>query len=812
MSQKTYEIFQAVENQAIHLAGSWENFKTSMIRHLPESYHSEIDELSNNLKTALEKFLDELRHPTLILATTGTTSSGKSTLVNFICGADIIPTAVSEMSAGVVTIEYSEEKTLIIEETPGALWECGKWNNIKEEQIYTLLEKAMISYLDNKEAQPNLAYPKFTIHYPFRLFKEYERDLPRGVRVKILDFPGLSYVGDDSNMEVIKQCREALCLVTYNSQETDPQKVKNLLLQVVEEVKCLGGSPERMLFILNKIDVFRADKNWPESERRFIEKITRNIKAELTEQLKEYTKAIENLQIIKLSTLPALLSLQIQSSDKNKSNLACTEADRKCNLLIEETILDELPRKAENWSQQDRVRVAEDLLQKSYGKEFQQDLNKHITEHFPKLVIPQAIEKFNVAAGNSIAQWAVQTTTAILNSSEENHQEEYEKIENINSSLNEFIEISNRNFRAPFEEIDRGLQEYLDLDRQTEGDLVNIFDNNIIKIIKLLQSIEIYSKILENSKILEKLAPLVDWKQSLNRGVGAILEAVAKSLDEAKISLDHPYFKKANSQQVKLLKSDLERLIQLGYSGTTAKEGEIRVAKTEDEKEKLEKLKEGLNDLSKHLNPIIVQVLSDLSEQQKNRIYESVSELFKYHLTYLEQGSNNIAPNIVIKFPTSDIEKVIKKLNFNLNLKSQLNIQSNRYAEKHRTWRHWFWILPKKQDQLFSDDANIPSTEKMLEDWDKQLKKVEPDILKQVIEWLSEQINDLQKNVDKTQNDIINLYLDRLKKARRETEFDLEKQRDIWKPIQQNAKNLATEFSKLGKFQEEEDLSAKPIN
>lgn len=794
MSQKTYEIFQAVENQARHLAGSWENFKTSMIRHLPESYHSEIDELSNNLKTALEKLLDELRHPTLILATTGTTSSGKSTLVNFICGADIIPTAVSEMSAGVVTIEYNEEKTLSIEETPGALWECGKWNNIKEEQIYTLLEKAMISYLDNKEAQPNLAYPKFTIHYPFRLFKEYERDLPRGVRVKILDFPGLSYVGDDSNMEVIKQCREALCLVTYNSQETDPQKVKNLLLQVVEEVKGLGGSPERMLFILNKIDVFRADKNWPESERRFVEKTTKNIKTELTEQLKEYTKAIENLQIIKLSTLPALLSLQIQSSDKNNSTLACTEADRKCNLLIEEKILEDLPRKAENWSQQDRVRVAEDLWQKSYGKEFQRYLNQHITEHFPKLVIPQAIEKFNVAAGNSIAQWAVQTTTAILNSSEENYQEECEKIKHIRYSLDKFLQDSDENLRRPFDDIDRGLKEYLN---QQTVDPVNILRDNIMK----LQNKKPYSE------IEEKLAPLVDWKESLNKGVKTILEAAAKSLDEAKISLDHPYFKKYDS---KLLESNLRRLIRLGYSGMTAKKGEIRVAKTEDEKGKLEELKEGLNELSLNLSKIIAEVLYDLSEQQTNRIYESVLELFKCHLAYLEQGSNEIAPNIIIKFPTSGVEKIIKKLNFNLNLESQLNIESKEYAEEHRTWRHWLWILPK-QEQLFSDNANIPSTEKMLEDWDEQLKKVEPDMLEQVIEWLLEQINDLQKNVDKTQKDILNLYLDRLKKARREIEFDLEKQQNIWQPIEQNAKILATEFSKLSKFQEEEDLSAKPI-
>jgi len=108
MSQKSYEVFQAVENKANLLAGYWGDFKTEIIQHLPESYHGEIHELSSNLEKALEVLINELRHPTLILATTGTTSSGKSTLVNFLCGADIVPMAQREMSAGTVTIEYSE--------------------------------------------------------------------------------------------------------------------------------------------------------------------------------------------------------------------------------------------------------------------------------------------------------------------------------------------------------------------------------------------------------------------------------------------------------------------------------------------------------------------------------------------------------------------------------------------------------------------------------------------------------------------------------------------------------------------------------
>ena len=57
-------------------------------------------------------------------------------------------------------------------------------------------------------------------------------------------------------------------------------------------------------------------------------------------------------------------------------------------------------------------------MAKFYAEEFQQHLSDHITQYFPQLVIPQIIERFNVDAGNAVAEWAIQTTIAILNSSE----------------------------------------------------------------------------------------------------------------------------------------------------------------------------------------------------------------------------------------------------------------------------------------------------------------------------------------------------------------------------------------------------------
>ena len=807
MGQKSYEVFQAVENKANLLAGYWGDFKTEIIQHLPESYHGEIQELSSNLEKALEVLINELRHPTLILATTGTTSSGKSTLVNFLCGADIVPTAVSEMSAGAVTIEYNQEKGLIIEKTPGALWKCGEWKNISDEEIYDLLYDAMSSYIDAREEQPNLACPQANIYYPFRLIKDESLlELPKGVRVKLLDLPGLSYVGDERNLAIIKQCREALCLVTYNSEETDPYKVDNLLSEVVDQVKDLGGSPARMLFILNKIDVFRKDQRWPRSEQRFIEKTTKNIKLELTKQLREYNEEIENLTILKLSTWPALLALQIQE-----------------NKELVEDILEELPTIKDKWSEHDQSRInqllrpheqaidhfqfliknairkgelyndpkkwtvsqqqliAKELFKQSYAEEFEDKLNKHIAEHFPKLVIPQAIEKFNVAAGNSIAQWAVQTTTAILNSSEENYQQESELLSQTKENLDSFLQASNAKLRKPL-----AVFEKLDIDSKTADNLVA----SLREAINELQFTPPYDQ------IQEKLVPLVEWREALKTVIRNVLEAVVKSLDNGRVDLDNINFKKANVNQVNMLKNNLDILIQLGYTGSDARNGLLITAKRDKEKLNLQIIKKELNNLSIHLTIILSQILKRVSAQESNRIEESVSELFRFHIKHIEKGAEEKAPNFVIKFPQSELNTFTRKLEFDFNLESDIEISSGTY----RSFKHWLWM--KKKESMI---AEIPSTETLLQNWIHQFQQQgEPEMLCLMFEWLLEQIDNLKKNVDHKTHDIFNSYLASLEKAQQEITTNYEETQIIWKPIQERAKCLEQSLAELENFEKED--------
>ena len=779
MSNKLYKVFEDVEGRAGLLSKYWNNFYVDISQHLPSSYQPEMKELSTQLENALAQLIHELRNPTLTIATTGTTSSGKSTLINLLCGAEIVPMAVSEMSAGAVTIEYNEETSLTIHETNGAVWECGTWKGISEEEIYQHLHEAMIIYIDSRDQGIEIACPQSTVRYPFIFLEKANIELPRGTQVKILDLPGLSYVGDESNAATIRQCREALCIMTYNSTETDPKKVKSLLAEVVEQVKGLRGSPSRMLFVLNRIDVFRSDRNWPESEQRFVRKTTNEIKGELTEHLKEYKEEIEELVVANLSTLPALLALEIQDDDDDVSIKACREAKDEFGKLIRD-LTDELPGSPAKWNKHDRKLVADTLWQKSYASEFEKHLSKHIVEHFPQLVIPQSIERFNVNAGNVISEWVVQTTAAILNSSEENYHQECQNIEKIKVDLERLLEISNEKLKQPFDEIAK------------REDSEPNFLLNLEGTLKELQDIEPYSKLGK-----DKLYPIYGWSKTLSICRNAVIEKIAESLKNGQIDLDDINIAKADKRHLGLLEGNLKRLVGLGYTGYVAKNGVTRRATTYEDRENLKKLNDELGQFSINLNLVMEDILKEVAEQEIDRMNQAVTELFNCYLAHLEKEANDIAPKLAIKFPKVVSNQTQNALSFDdLNFESGFKITKKTWEEKSRSFGHWLWIVPKIEARS-SDNADIPKVDVLIGGWDAQAKKAEPSIAKQIIGWLLQQITELKNDVDDIQRDFVKRYKERLDKANREVTVDYEKQKSIWLPMQKRAQELEEKFSEL---------------
>ena len=113
---------------------------------LTENQREKIIKNFYRLKEAFACFQKQAEHLELVLVMTGTTSSGKSTLANFLIGEAILPAAVQEMSAGLVRVRHSYKRKLTIPRTKGATWETGRWNDITASEVCQRLEATMNAF------------------------------------------------------------------------------------------------------------------------------------------------------------------------------------------------------------------------------------------------------------------------------------------------------------------------------------------------------------------------------------------------------------------------------------------------------------------------------------------------------------------------------------------------------------------------------------------------------------------------------------------------------------------------------------------
>ncbi len=420
----------------------------------------------------------------------------------------------------------------------------------------------------------------------------------------------------------------------------------------------------------------------------------------------------------------------------------------------------------------------------------------HITNHFPQLVIPQAIERFNVAAANEVREWVMQTTTAILNSSEENYERECSKIEQIRSDLEGFLGISDERLTEPFKKASIELET-----KVSEGQL-----DKVDKVYCIQLAISYLKESSPYNNLGEKLIALYEWQTALAKARNQVLKAVVDSLSSGKINLEGTYLKKnANSLHINLLESNLSRLVALGYTASVADNGETMEAKNESEKTKLKQLNEELNLLAMHLSLVMRDVLRKVYQQELRRMHEAVTALFDCQISFLEEESNRIAADMVIKLPKSQLTLVEQPPEFSFNFQSGFEVTPGTWQEevqvsyKERTWKTLFLFKETKYRTEYkersSDNAKIPSVDELLKNWSDQAKASEDAIASQIADWLFEQIDTLKKNVNEFQKESINRYQERLDQANRDKILDRDKTMSIWLPMHEKAKKLAIEFS-----------------
>ena len=216
--------------------------------------------------------IEKLEHPTLQLAIIGTTSSGKSTIVNALAGRTIAPMNSEEMSAGVLRLLPSDEITMNIKKSED--WECGLFSPIKDVDAYQKISNIFLRYHSLKKITTP---PEITVTGPLLWSKHPEMiGLPNDVGLQFIDLPGIKTLTDSKNLEVIKEyLPNSVCIIAMDYMDVDKTRINSLLEELKNIVNTLDGDDSSILFLLNRIDLHQ---NVDGSLKKKLDELTTHIK------------------------------------------------------------------------------------------------------------------------------------------------------------------------------------------------------------------------------------------------------------------------------------------------------------------------------------------------------------------------------------------------------------------------------------------------------------------------------------------------------------------------------------------------------
>ena len=415
-----------------------------------------------------QEAVQRLENPSFRIATLGTTSSGKSTIVNALIGRKIAPIEAGEMSGGVLTIQHSQEQKLIIAETQDAVWDTGEWTGLSDEDLYQRISTVMHSYHAARKKREYVA-PQITAHVPLLpACNSSLLGLPKGIGVELIDLPGLKSVQDQTNLATIqKQVNKAFSLVALDYMQVDDDHRKRLLEELKKVAECLQGRTDSMIFILNRVDQ-RGTDDLPLSER--IDKLREEIKEVLS--LRELPDVLPfNARLLYYAQCawgsgsfnePSTVDQATRSKFikalfedcfgtifqciGNNVELAQWFFNLKMQIISGNNIDDETMRKILRYS-----------LEWSGGRELWDRFRVRVQESFSELVIlPALLEVFtNYDALEKLLQVLIDTRK--ISNEKQVEQEKY-KIANIRQDLQKNIKKIGKEFKGEIEQLIAGLK------------------------------------------------------------------------------------------------------------------------------------------------------------------------------------------------------------------------------------------------------------------------------------------------------------------------------------------------------------------
>ena len=708
-----------------------------------------LGEATARIETSRRAVAEVLERPMLYIATTGTTSGGKSAIVNYLAGAELMPISAQEMSQGSVELKHNAEPSLTVKPTNGAIWPTGPRRVRTAEEIQLVLTETMTCYRANRDR--GMASPSFDVGYPTRFGAHVDAyGLPPASRVVLLDLPGLNFVGDDINGRVIvEMCKRALCLVIINSEATDPKARAELVTQVVDEVRKLGGSPARMLFVANRFDAFQRDRDPAIKSEEFRGAIEREIRERIATAFPEHTEAANRISVMPFSSAPALYARLMTGADRNIAEKSVDAAKHHYAFFLPPHLVAEAygPRKN---TRDVRENIAEALLSASHAHEFEQKLQRHIAENVPSLLLPQALEPVRDAI-NGIVRIVDSELKARRASVDGRCDEELARLDSANGKLDKLrVQIAERvlplrsfNERGSGDVRERLAQAALQTARATGLGAA-------------------------------QLDPLVRWIPGLSDAAQDLINEVKLCLEGR--GLEGPIGKSLMAAERAQIIRSCEELVRVGYGSSG---GSIRL-KGDVGKARLVALCGALRALGQGLVGPMHAVLRSRASTEADSIVAALQCLLERQNSALIDGAAALAPELrSIQRPSMTIDRVDSRLHwvidFRIDPSMTKDTRTEKTDERHVTHskRLWYYLWLVKEEwvetiPIYTDvdyhTLNVPSTDDLCAGIFEQFRASKPEVT--FLTWLHEQLDAFDRRVKDFHEACIQDYRTRIGAAR----------------------------------------------
>lgn len=361
-----------------------------------------------------EETISRLRNPYITIATVGTTSSGKSTILNGMTGRDIAPSDIDEMSAGILSFTPSDkENRLIVSASPEGYWDSKDMANKTDEEFRNEITRIFGIY-KIKKSNRKCSAPEIEIRGKF-LWNQYKQifDVPDEVKFRLIDLPGLrKEEGDTKNLQVIQNVLnevKPLCLLSMDySCIAKPEELEVLLKELSDTVRNLRGSTGSIIFLLNKVDLHNdgGASTLEDNIERFRGIVIRRLSAELPKFNFEDIKIIPFVGILFNN---AQLSIGLQSHiysenfriDKSRLSMLLKNCSNSFMRVGGEISLFYLSCYAEvasnrELSTENAKRLLEICYDISHANELIEEIKKRINNSFYEIVIYPAIYRLKI--------------------------------------------------------------------------------------------------------------------------------------------------------------------------------------------------------------------------------------------------------------------------------------------------------------------------------------------------------------------------------------------------------------------------------